>query len=88
MVKPLKWYYECSMVRNGKGISSVFLGDSARLSGGMEITRTGNDSPNGVSLRSGSISSLHQAIKRLEATIKEMQDTAAHIEKFGLDSSE
>lgn len=84
MVKPLKWHYELSMVRDGKGLSSVVLGGLS----GMEISRVGNDSPNGVSLRSGSISAIHQAIKRLEATIKEMQDTVAHIEKFGLDSSE
>lgn len=81
MTKPLKWHHELSMVRDGKGVSSVILG-------GYEITRTGNDSPNGVSLRSGSISAIHQAIKRLEATIKEMEDVATKIEKYGLDSQQ
>jgi hypothetical protein len=80
MVKPLNWHHELSMVRDGKGVCSVILGN-------YEIARTGNDTPNGISLRSGSISAIHQAIKRLESTIREMEQTAAQIEKFGLDTS-
>lgn len=87
MTRPLSWYHTSSMVRNGKGVCSVVLGDINR-SGGTEIVRVGNDSPNGVSLRSGSVSAIHQAIKRLEATVKEMHELAARIEKFGLDSAE
>lgn len=81
MSKPLKWHYELSMVRDGKGLASVLLGSH-------EIVRMGNETPNGISLRSGSISALHQAIKRLEATIKEMESAAAKIEKYGLDNAE
>lgn len=85
MTKPLNWYHTSSMVRNGKGVCSVVLGDIDRL-GGNEIVRVGNDTPNGISLRSGSVSAIHQAIKRLEVTIKEMEQLATHIEKFGLDT--
>lgn len=81
MSKPLKWHYELSMVRDGKGVASVILG-------GSEIVRMGNETLNGISVRSGSISALHQGIKRLEATIREMENAAAKIEKYGLDNAE
>lgn len=80
MTKPLSFEVSPAMITDGKGVVDVIV------NGGI-IFRTGNTA-GGVSLRSGSITALKQAAKRLEATAAAMMDKAAQIEKYGLDTAE
>lgn len=80
-LKPLNWSIDHGMVQNGKGVCYV-------LASNFIVAEVGNKSEHGVSLKSGTVSALQQAAKRLEATASAMLEKAAQIEKYGLDNLE
>jgi hypothetical protein len=63
---------DCGMVKNGKGVVSVVVSN-------FIVARVGNESENGINLRSGKKAALTLAAERLKELAARMEEEARNV---------